>query len=354
MGKIYDADGNILYPDDGLSGLEDLRTDRTLVWHEEFNGSELDAKNWSHLTGAYKADIQRYWMSDDVKKNAYTNNGGLYLTNLRDYPHENIAFSGAFIHTHGKFEFKYGLLEAKIKYPDAPAYHATFWTLATNYIPEYLQTITNVTPPQLYYGNYGEMDIAECDKRNVSCAFHCRATSSFGYHELTTGTSWHIYGLEWTESGAKIYLDRQLITTVSFDPADFTGYVNAFKKAHYIVLNMNPWLDNLSSQTEDFLETQVAWIRVYAPVGVDASGDIETAVVLDKSDITLTVGTGTELVPTFTPNTVTNVTLDWESYNTNVAEVRGGDVFAVGVGTTYVRATSKNGCVAYCKVTVTE
>jgi uncharacterized protein YjdB len=64
------------------------------------------------------------------------------------------------------------------------------------------------------------------------------------------------------------------------------------------------------------------------------------------------VGGFKELIPIFTPTNIVNKTIQWDSYDDTIATVCGGDIRAVGVGTTYIRALSKNGCAAYCKVIV--
>lgn len=350
--SVYNITGEQVCPED-LSGLEYLRSDRTLIWHEEFNDERINEDKWGHLIGGYKADVQRYYMYEDVSKNAYINNGILHITNLRNYPTSQIDFSGAFIDTHGKFEWKYGLLESRIKFPNAPAYHGTLWTLSSNYNPVYNQEMVGMTPThERFGGNYGEMDIAECDQQNVSCAFHSVATDSFGGYNMGSGTNWHIYGIEWTSTGANVYLDRNLVKHVDWNVAELSGYQNPFQKSHYVILNMNPWLFNESAQTEDFLEIEIDWIRVYAPLGVSGAEDTETSITLSATNINLSVGDFYELIPTFVPTTVVNQTLKWESYNNDIVTVCGGDVKAVGTGTTYIRALSKNGCTAYCKVTV--
>ena len=141
--SVYNLSGEQVCPE-SLSGLEYIRADRTLLWHEEFAKEKLDENVWSHLTGWYKADVHRYYMYDEVSKNAYIDNGILHITNLRNHPTEQIDFSGAFIDTHGKFEWKYGLLESRIKFPNVPAYRQAGNSIVVNVLENIFKEIMKV------------------------------------------------------------------------------------------------------------------------------------------------------------------------------------------------------------------
>lgn len=78
-----------------------------------------------------------------------------------------------------------------------------------------------------------------------------------------------------------------------------------------------------------------------------------TAFALDKTALTMEVGSRETIAPILTaPNATT--TISWQSMAPEVANVANGVVTAVGAGQTYVVATTKEGFVANCKVTVTQ
>ena len=347
--KVNDIEAQL--GEEDISNLEGLRTDRVLIWHDEFDKPELDETKWGHLVGGYKADKHRYYMYEDVSKNVYCNNSILHITNLKDYPTSTIDFSGAFIHTHEKFEFKYGLIEAKIKFPNAPAYHGTLWSMSTNYIPTDMLIYSGIKS-NTHGSSKGENDIAECDQKNVSCILHSTANDAFGFKSIGTGTEWHIYSCEWTETEMKYYLDGTLINTINLSPANNNdGSTNPFNKPHFLILNMNPYMNSVNDQTKEFLDWQIDWVRVYAPVSVPDKK--ETSMVLNINDTTIdNIDSDYKaLKAIFTPD-ICDQTIKWESYNENVAIVKGGDVFPVAAGTTYVKATTKNGLVDFCKIVV--
>lgn len=82
-----------------------------------------------------------------------------------------------------------------------------------------------------------------------------------------------------------------------------------------------------------------------------------TAVMLDKSSVSLEVGNGasitkTTLNATITPNNATNKNITWSTSNSKVATVVSGTVTAVGEGEATITAKTSNGKTATCKVTV--
>lgn len=359
LSAVYDANGNQLlqaYGIDGnelLSGLDDLLPNRLLIWHDEFDGTEVDSSKWDHEFGYYNAN--RYYMyKDDLAHNAYCENGILHITNEKDSTMSNTAWTGAFIHTNNLFEFRYGMIEAKIKFPtNTNIYHSTFWTLGANY-----ERICDVNTKGdetkgVLPSTCGEIDIAEADNGSVTTVKHwatpsTNAHQSGGVGSLTTdATNWHIYSCEWTEDTIKLYVDRVLKNTWDTSNATVENF-NAFRLPHFLIFNQNPALSG--TQTEEFLETLVDWVRVYAPEGVTEFIE-ETGISID-STLSLSVDDTYLLTGTFTPENPSDMTLVWTSDDPSVAICYGGKVTAISVGTAHITCTTKRGYTATCTVTV--
>lgn len=76
-------------------------------------------------------------------------------------------------------------------------------------------------------------------------------------------------------------------------------------------------------------------------------------ITLDKTQLSFTVGESFTLTATVTPDNATDKTVVWTSSDTNVATVdENGNVTAVGAGTAVITATTANGLIATCTVTV--
>ena len=76
---------------------------------------------------------------------------------------------------------------------------------------------------------------------------------------------------------------------------------------------------------------------------------------LDKTTLKIGIGNTSEtLNVTFTPANATNKTITWESNTTTVATVSDGKVTGVAEGTATITATTTNGKIATCSVTVVD
>ena len=77
-----------------------------------------------------------------------------------------------------------------------------------------------------------------------------------------------------------------------------------------------------------------------------------SAITLDKSTLSLTVGGTAVLTASLTPADATDTTVTWSSSNTKVATVSAGTVTAVAQGSATITATAASGVSATCAVTV--
>lgn len=357
----YNVSGNVLShaydleKNDLLNGLDDIVPGRLLVWHDEFDGDAVDSQKWEHLYGYYPS-YKYYMYQDDLSHNAFCQDGNLHYNNIKDSEMPLTEWTGAFLWTNNLFEFRYGLIEAKIKFPDNPVYHSTLWTMGAGYDRICSPNEIADASKGFLWASCGEIDIAEADNGTVSTTKHWADNLETNHHvsggsaTLTTDASnWHIYGCEWTEDYIKVYCDRVLKGTFSISEAN-VGTFNAFHRPHFLMFNQLPQLNGTQEETE--LETQVAWVRVYAPEGVtDVISD--TALTLDSASLSMSVGNTHLLTGLFTPTNPTDMTLLWTSSNPSVAIVYGGKVTALTQGTTVITATTKNGHTATCTVNVT-
>lgn len=351
INMVYDINGNPLIDDDSTSCLEDLLPGRLLIWHDEFNKPEIDETKWMHI---YSKDYAK-----DLRLVTETGNGLTYRT-IKDYrPNSGQAYSSPELMTNGLFEFMYGRIEAKIKFPSNNPYHSTFWTLGANF--ERLSVQEGQTYDEtkgVLFPSCGEIDIAECDNATVGARTHWSSggfdtTSAYqtggNISTLTaTPTEWHIYSCEWTDSSITFYVDGVQKGTWNTSNATVNGW-NPFNHPHFIILNCIPAVSGTPSW--DIAQTQVKWVRVYAPSNVTEK-IVETEISIPSAK-SISVGERSWLgTPTFTPPNPSDMTVEWLSHNDDIVTCYGGMLIGVSVGTTYVQAKSKHGYVSLCKVTV--
>lgn len=358
MGKGYDVNGNVVIStsDEDISDLEDLLSDRLLIWHDEFVDGKLDANKWSNLYG-YNSAHGGYIYSQDANRNVSVGSGARLFT-LKDKPIENAEYSCPYLHTNNVFEFRYGRVEAKIKFPTANPHHSTLWMLGANTDRICVSESEPFDSTKgVLFPSCGEVDMAEFDNGTVGArtywsqdGFDTDGTAVRGGNVqslISNPTDWHIYATEWTESSITFYVDGVQKGTWNTSNATVNGW-NPFNHPFFLILNCIPYLSG--SPTWDVAETQVKWVRVYAPVGVTEYIK-ETAITI-PSALSISVGQRSWLQPTFTPANPSDMTLKWASGNESICTCYGGMVIGVGTGTTMVSVKTKHGLTAFCKVTV--
>ncbi len=356
---VYDVYGNALtaaYDIDGNELLNSIREDRLLIWNDEFENSSVDSQKWEHLFGYYTG--YRYYMyKNNLLNNAFCENGVLHYNNKKDSEMPLTEWTGCFLWTNGIFEFRYGLVEARIKFPDNSSYHSTLWTMGSGYKRICYEDEVADSSMGLRWPKCGEIDIAEADSGTVTSGKIWEDAEGNrkvgGVITLTDEASnWHIYGMEWTEQYIKIYCDRILIGTFEIDEANVNDY-NSFRRSQFLILNQLPNSVGGNQQEQNELETLVDWVRVYAPEGMTEI-ILDNSIEMDVNELTLTVGDRHFIDITFNPENTTNMAISWTSSNEEIAVVYGGIVTAIAAGNATITATSKNGNTAVCNVVVNE
>ena len=224
--------------------LEDLAEGRTLVWSEEFNKNSLDRKIWQYEIGTDRRGYLRN-LNEHPEINAFVDSSNLNLRILRDHPRGSFSWSGSILRSTCGFQFLYGLIEAKIKFPSTGGY-MSFWLMGENGVYSLSDTNSENETINEGYGwpKCGEMDIAESDGGKVSCTIHYQnedkehATINGNSNYSATSTQeYHIYGLEWTEAKMAVYLDRNLVKEFDISQCEVECF-NPFNHPMNIVLSI--------------------------------------------------------------------------------------------------------------------
>lgn len=105
--------------------------------------------------------------------------------------------------------------------------------------------------------------------------------------------------------------------------------------------------NNFATLDEEILAGQTKTITVNVVARIDP-----TRVTLDKSNITITEGSTSNLVATVEPSDANDKTVTWSSSNPSVATVSNGRVQGIKEGTATITASTVNGKTATCTVTV--
>ena len=209
-------------------------TKTQLIMSEEFDiDGAPDTSLWSYNTGTGNSgwgnnELQYY---TDRSQNIKVEDGMLKITAVKE-TFMGSAYTSARILTKGKFEQKYGRIEARIKLPYGKGLWPAFWMLGAN--------SDTVIWPQC-----GEIDIMEYLGSKPTSIFGTVHGPGYSGGEAITknytltndrfDNDFHVFGIEWDENYINYYVDDVLYNQIT--PADVPGEW-VFNQPFYIILNM--------------------------------------------------------------------------------------------------------------------
>ncbi len=243
-----------------------------IVWSDEFNGDVIDSGTWTYDVGGGGFGNGQFEYDTARHENSYLTNGNLVIEARRENYFGN-SFTSARMLTQGRFAFKYGTLEARIKLPNtANGLWPAFWMMGNN-------------TGGIAWPGCGELDIVEMgskagidqglQQRKINCALHYSdAGGTHGMFDAWTNApvdlslDYHRYRMSWTPTNISFYLDD-----VPYGSWDTTAsYLSEFHQPFFPILNIaiggyNPsytGVYSVDAVTAAFpARMYVDWIRLY-------------------------------------------------------------------------------------------
>ncbi|MFZ9033887.1 MAG: family 16 glycosylhydrolase, partial [Anaerohalosphaeraceae bacterium] len=241
----------------------------TLVWSDEFDGTEIDHSNWQHEVGDswYNNELQSY---TPRPHNSYVADGDLVIVALNESYGGN-QFTSARMITRSKADFKYGRIEARMKLPGGGGMWPAFWMMPTHSL----------------YGSWaasGEIDIMEAANTptwiagNIHFGGESPLNNSSGSTKYYGGgedfsQDYHVYSLEWDPTEIRWFCDGNWYKTETNwwtgSYSDNSTFPAPFDEEFYIILNVAvggnyPGCLDPSCITATFpQEMRVDYVRVY-------------------------------------------------------------------------------------------
>jgi beta-glucanase (GH16 family) len=206
-----------------------------LVWSEEFNYTGLPNPSfWDYEVGYIRNNEAQNYVANNLE-NSKVDSGYLTIRATYDASRPDTVRSASLI-TLGKFDFKYGKIEARIKMPAGKGTWPAFWTMGTN-------------RPVVGWPRCGEIDIMEWlgfAPRYVLGSLHKADTNGNDNYVVkgfvvdtatNLSNTFHTYGMEWDSTQITIYYDT--VKYAVYKATDFTAYEWAqFTKPHYVLVNL--------------------------------------------------------------------------------------------------------------------
>lgn len=228
-----------------MSGYVDSCTSN-LVFHDEFNGSSIDAAKWSTEYPSGNGGEQQYY-----GPNAFRVENGILSIYARKEASHGYPYTSGIITTRNTFSRKYGTFVMRARLPRGKGYWPAFWLLP----------VTKNYPV--------EIDVFELlgDRPHVvHMANHWRGPD--GSHEVTKlahtsekdfSAGFHTYAVEWTPTEIKWYVDGELqFQTVQAVPSE-----PLFLLANLAVGGNWPGYPDKTTRFPGVM--QIDYIRVYEP-----------------------------------------------------------------------------------------
>lgn len=339
------------------SNLDGILKDRLLVWHDEFDDNALDTTKWRYATHNSGGSEQQAYTVGRTE-NVRLENSNLILEAKKDSYVSGWTWSSGRIDTSGLAGFKYGRLEAKLKYDVVSGAFPAFWTIGTC---AYYPTGTDVHGVHKSKGTQwaqnGEIDMFEGRGTNSEIAQggwynqddgKGNQTIIFGRKNIDA-SQYHVYAVEWTETTMISYIDG-----VETGRTDISN-IESWHRPMYIILNTA--VGSTGGYPADdctSIKMEVDWVRVYAPVGVTEKTEVQS-ITLSQNNLSFNMGDDPiDVYYTVNPSTAWDNNVNYESNNTSVAEVYGSRIYPKGIGNCKITARATNGVTATINVTVAQ
>ena len=229
-----------------------------LIWSDEFNGNSIDRSKWGFEYGGEgwgNNELQHY---TDRGDNAYVYDGVLHIRAKKEYYNGNYYTSARMV-TKGKFDFKYGYVEASIALPRGNGIWPAFWMLGNN--------IDSVGWPSC-----GEIDILEAVNKENKIYSTCHWNANGGHAQYGKNseyfdiTQFHVYQLWWDSEHIKAGVDGKVFYDILIK--DGTGGTSSLHNRFYLLLNVavgGSWPGYNIDDNQFPNEMKVDYIRVYQP-----------------------------------------------------------------------------------------
>ena len=258
----------------------------TLIWQDEFDGTELNTNDWNYEFGdGTEFDLPAGWGNDELQ--IYTSNAEnaslgiegdanvLKITALED---GNGGYTSARITTEDKISVRYGKIVARIKLPESQGIWPAFWMLGDN--------IDEVSWP-----GSGEVDVVELVGSAPDETFHTlhyvNGEQSYNYNgnyynqATKFSENYHEFMVDWTPSSITWYVDGNQAHTVTL-----TDDMKEFQRSFHLLLNVavGGRLPGNPDETSTFPQTMyVDYVRAYELDGF--SPDPEPELDIDEETV---------------------------------------------------------------------
>jgi beta-glucanase (GH16 family) len=241
-----------------FTAVQGQKSNRKLIWSDEFDQSTLNLKQWSYKTGDGCPELCGWGNNERqiyTDSNHLIRNGNLVIQARLN----NKVYTSSRITTKGKLEYQYGRFEVRAKLPNGQGVWPAFWMLGSN--------ISEVGWPLC-----GEIDVLEYvgkSPEEIFTSLHTKASHGETINTKTTRFSnieegFHTYAADWTENQIEFFVDGKSVYT--FIPKDKSTEEWPFDQPFYLLLNLAIGGNFGGPEVDDNIFPQefiIDYVRVY-------------------------------------------------------------------------------------------
>ena len=247
-----------------------------LVWEDDFNGNSIDQSKWVHdigtgsqygLTGWGNSEKQYYQPQNTTLVNGIAKIEVKQESNgIVDSWGNSSYYSSSKITTKGKFDFRYGKVEARIKTLDGQGFWPAFWMLPNNGswpCDGEIDIMEQWGNPYLTNQTSGAAHIGTCP---YSSSTHFYETSSSYISTGSYADNFHTYSVIWKEDTITWYVDE--IELFSLNPSSYWSIPSQSAwpfnaNEWYIMINLAITQAGPNSNTVFPNQMEIDYVRVY-------------------------------------------------------------------------------------------
>mgnify|MGYP001243447383 CR=1 FL=1 len=258
---IRNDDTTIYLSDEGYEAADSYEG-MSLVWADEFEGEAIDLNNWTYDLGNGdwgwgNNELQTYTNSSN---NSFVADGKLFI--VAEKVGES-AYTSARLKSLDLQEFQYGRIDVRAVLPQGQGIWPAIWMLGANFptagwpacgeidIMELIGSSPNVVHGTVHFGN-------DYTQHNFT-----GGGTSIGFSE-TFSDEFHVFSIEWDESGIIWLLDDQEFFSVSNTVSGTQNY--PFDNPFFFILNVavgGVWPGYPDATTTFPQYMAVDYVRVY-------------------------------------------------------------------------------------------
>ncbi|MBT1711891.1 family 16 glycosylhydrolase [Fulvivirgaceae bacterium PWU5] len=233
----------------------------TLVWRDEFNGTTLNAADWTHELG----NGVDGWGNNELQyyrpENTQVKEGVLIITAKKE-SQQGYDYTSSRIVTAAKKEFRYGRIDIRAVLPQGKGIWPALWMLGANYQTDPWPKCGEIDIMELVGGGDGDKTVHGTAHWEAGDGSKADYTGSTSLESGTFGDEFHVFSIEWTPEAITWYVDDEQFHVINIEPED----LNEFQKEFFFIFNVavgGNWPGSPDANTMFPQRMMVDYVRVF-------------------------------------------------------------------------------------------